>query len=213
MFFDQARQLKQRLERPGQVNSLVQVALKLATPGVPDLYQGCELWDLSLVDPDNRRPVNFQRREELLSELLRQHASAPVSVARDVWGHPADGRCKLLLTTMMLRLRQARPELFRRGGYEPLELDGITAARGARLRPAAGRRGGGDRRAPAGHARPPRRARSGLRFDANAAPHRPRRAALPERRDRGRACSRWRGGSPWGRCSPTSRWRSWRAVE
>ena len=129
VFFDQARQLKDRLERPGQVNSLVQVALKLANPGVPDLYQGCELWDLSLVDPDNRRPVNFQRREEMLSELLRQHASAPVSVARDVWGHPADGRCKLLLTTMMLRLRQARPDLFRRGGYEPLELDGIAAAR------------------------------------------------------------------------------------
>jgi len=129
VFFDQARQLKDRLERSGQVNSLVQVALKLASPGVPDLYQGCELWDLSLVDPDNRRAVSFEHREELLSELLRQHASAPVSVARDTWAHSADGRCKLLLTTMMLRLRQARPELFRRGGYEPLELDGIGAAR------------------------------------------------------------------------------------
>jgi len=129
VFFDQVRQLKDRIERPGQVNSLVQVALKLASPGVPDLYQGCELWDLSLVDPDNRRPVSFQLREEMLSELLRQHASAPVSVARDVWAHPADGRCKLLLTTMMLRLRQARPDLFRRGGYEPLEVDGIASAR------------------------------------------------------------------------------------
>jgi len=129
VFFDQARQLKERIERPGQVNSLVQVALKLAGPGVPDLYQGCELWDLSLVDPDNRRPVDFQLRDQMLSELLRQHASAPVSVARDAWAHAADGRCKLLLTAMMLRLRQGRPELFRRGGYEPLELDGIAAAR------------------------------------------------------------------------------------
>jgi (1->4)-alpha-D-glucan 1-alpha-D-glucosylmutase len=129
VFFDQARQLKERIERPGQVNSLVQVALKLAGPGVPDLYQGCELWDLSLVDPDNRRPVDFQLRDQMLSELLRQHGSAPVSVARDAWAHAADGRCKLLLTAMMLRLRQGRPELFRRGGYEPLELDGIAAAR------------------------------------------------------------------------------------
>ena len=83
------------IERPGQVNSLVQVTLKLAGPGVPDLYQGCELWDLSLVDPDNRRPVDFQLRDQMLSELLRQHASAPVSVARDVWAHPTDGRCAL----------------------------------------------------------------------------------------------------------------------
>jgi (1->4)-alpha-D-glucan 1-alpha-D-glucosylmutase len=111
------------------VNSLVQVALKLASPGVPDIYQGGELWDLSLVDPDNRRPVDFQLREEMLSELLRQHGGAPVGVARDAWAHPADGRCKLLITTMMLRLRQARPDLFRRGAYEPLELDGIAAGR------------------------------------------------------------------------------------
>jgi (1->4)-alpha-D-glucan 1-alpha-D-glucosylmutase len=129
VFLEQVRLLKERVERPGQVNSLVQLALKLASPGVPDIYQGCELWDLSLVDPDNRRAVDFQRREEMLSELVRQHAGAPVSVARDAWAHPADGRCKLLLTTLMLRLRQARPELFRRGGYEPLEVDGIAAAR------------------------------------------------------------------------------------
>jgi len=129
VFFDQARLLKERIERPGQVNSLVQVAMRLASPGVPDIYQGCELWDLSLVDPDNRRPVDFQLRDEMLSELLRQHAQAPVGVARDSWGKPADGRCKLLLTTLMLRLRQQRPELFRRGGYEPLELDGIAAQR------------------------------------------------------------------------------------
>jgi len=129
VFFEQARLLKERIERPGQVNSLVQVALKLASPGVPDIYQGGELWDLSLVDPDNRRPVDFQLREEMLSELLRQHGGAPVGVARDAWAHPADGRCKLLITTMMLRLRQARPDLFRRGAYEPLELDGIAAGR------------------------------------------------------------------------------------
>src|SRR5215472_17794635 len=67
VFFDQARLLKEKIERPGQVNSLVQVAMRLASPGVPVIYQGCELWDLSLVDPDNRRPVDFQLRDEMLS--------------------------------------------------------------------------------------------------------------------------------------------------
>jgi len=129
IFLEQARQLKDRIERPGQVNSLVQQALKLASPGVPDLYQGTELWDLSLVDPDNRRPVDFQLRDSLLADLLRQHEQAPLSVAREVWASPADGRCKLLLTTLMLQLRLTRPELFRRGGYEPLEMDGIAAGR------------------------------------------------------------------------------------
>ena len=129
VFLEQVRLLKDRLERPGQVNALVQVALKLASPGVPDIYQGCELWDLSLVDPDNRRPVDFALRDGMLSELLRQHGAAPVGVARDVWANPADGRCKLLLTTLMLRLRQDRAELFRRGGYEALEADGIAAPR------------------------------------------------------------------------------------
>ena len=129
VFFEQARLLKERIERTGQVNSMVQVAMKLTSPGVPDIYQGSELWDLSLVDPDNRRPVDFQLRDEMLNELLRQHAGAPVGVAREAWARPADGRCKLLLTTLLLRMRQARAELFRRGAYEPLELDGIAAAR------------------------------------------------------------------------------------
>ena len=129
VFFEQARLLKEKLERPGQVNSLVQLALKLASPGVPDIYQGCELWDLSLVDPDNRRPVDFQLRDQMLSELLRRHAQAPLDTAREAWAQPGDGRCKLLLTAAMLRLRQARPELFRRGGYQALEVEGSAAVR------------------------------------------------------------------------------------
>jgi (1->4)-alpha-D-glucan 1-alpha-D-glucosylmutase len=128
-FLEQARRLKERLERPGQVNALVQTTLKLTSPGVPDLYQGTELWDLSLVDPDNRRPVDFALRERLLSELSRQHAQAPLSVARETWAHPADGRCKLLLTWLLLRLRQSHPDLFLGGRYEGLEVEGIGAPR------------------------------------------------------------------------------------
>jgi (1->4)-alpha-D-glucan 1-alpha-D-glucosylmutase len=133
VFFEQARRFKERLERPGQVNSLVQTALQLTCPGVPDVYQGTELWDLSLVDPDNRRPVDFELRERLLSELLRQHERDPLTTARVTWQSSVDGRCKLLLVAVLLRLRQARPRLFQEGGYEPLELDGIAAARALAL--------------------------------------------------------------------------------
>src|SRR5262249_43853368 len=66
-FLEQARRLKERLERPGQINAPGQTPLKLTSPGVPGPYQGTELWDLSLVDPDNRRPVDFPLRERLLS--------------------------------------------------------------------------------------------------------------------------------------------------
>jgi len=128
-FLEQARRLKERLERPGQINALVQTTLKLTSPGVPDLYQGTELWDLSLVDPDNRRPVDFPLRERLLSELSRQHAQAPLTLARETWAHSADGRCKLLLTWLLLRLRQSHPDLFLAGRYEPLEVEGIAVAR------------------------------------------------------------------------------------
>ena len=99
------------------------------SPGVPDLYQGSELWDLSLVDPDNRRAVDFGLRETLLSELSRQHAQQPQTLARETWTHASDGRCKLLLTWLLLRLRQSHPDLFLGGGYEALELDGIAAPR------------------------------------------------------------------------------------
>jgi (1->4)-alpha-D-glucan 1-alpha-D-glucosylmutase len=129
VFFEQARRFKERLERPGQVNALVQTALQLTCPGVPDLYQGTELWDLSLVDPDNRRPVDFELRQRLLSDLLRQHERDPLGAARSTWQTAVDGRCKLLLVALLLRLRQAQPRLFREGGYEALELDGIAAAR------------------------------------------------------------------------------------
>jgi (1->4)-alpha-D-glucan 1-alpha-D-glucosylmutase len=129
VFSEQARRFKERLERPGQVNSLVQMALQLTCPGVPDIYQGSELWDLSLVDPDNRRPVDFELRERLLSELLRQHERDPLATARATWQSAVDGRCKMLLVALLLRIRQARPRLVQEGGYEPLELDGIAAAR------------------------------------------------------------------------------------
>jgi (1->4)-alpha-D-glucan 1-alpha-D-glucosylmutase len=97
---------------PGWVNSLGQKLVQLTMPGVPDTYQGTELWDYSLVDPDNRRPVDFGRRRELLSRI------------DDGWQPPVDesGAAKLLVTARVLRLRRQRPELFT--GYRSVYAEG-----------------------------------------------------------------------------------------
>ena len=97
------------LIEPGRVNSLAQLLLKLTAPGVPDVYQGTELWDLSLVDPDNRRPVDYERRARLLWEV----DSLPASQAL-VRAH--DGAPKMLVLARALRLRAAHPA---RGNQEP----------------------------------------------------------------------------------------------
>jgi (1->4)-alpha-D-glucan 1-alpha-D-glucosylmutase len=98
---------------------------------VPDLYQGCELIDRSLVDPDNRRPVDYGERERLLEAMQTLAAAASGSaLAQAVSGFaatPSDGRAKLWLTWRLLALRQRWPALFRHGSYEPLEVRGERA--------------------------------------------------------------------------------------
>jgi (1->4)-alpha-D-glucan 1-alpha-D-glucosylmutase len=99
---------------------------------VPDVYQGTELWDLSLVDPDNRRPVDFERRARALAELDEELAKGPAAraaLARRVSSSEAlaDGRAKLLLLRTALRLRQALHELFEGGDYRPLSAEGPLA--------------------------------------------------------------------------------------
>ncbi|ALL67902.1 Malto-oligosyltrehalose synthase [Paraburkholderia caribensis MBA4] len=107
-----------RIGRAGVVNSLQQTLLRLASPGVPDLYQGTELWDFSLVDPDNRRPVDFTQRQALLAE-------APPSDYLAGW---RDGRVKLAINQRMLALRMQMPELLSSGSYTPLTVQGKYAA-------------------------------------------------------------------------------------
>ena len=105
----------------GAINSLAQVVLKVASPGVPDFYQGSDLWDLSLVDPDNRRPVDYQLRTRLLGELQQQSvAEAASGVLSDL----TDGRVKLWTTHRALQLRNTADELFRRGNYVPITAEG-----------------------------------------------------------------------------------------
>jgi (1->4)-alpha-D-glucan 1-alpha-D-glucosylmutase len=106
-----------RIVELGRVNSLVQTTLLLTCPGVADLYQGTELWDLSLVDPDNRRPVDYTLRDGLLSALP---AGPPKVQIRD----DKQGVWKLWLIRRLLLDRQARPDLYDSSRYEPLQVEG-----------------------------------------------------------------------------------------
>ncbi len=110
----------QRVADFGVVNSLVQTVLKCTCPGVPDVYQGAEGWDLSLVDPDNRRPVDFEKRETFLNALTAQeHTNWP-----DLWQNRFDSRVKLALVRSLLHLRREQPALFAEGDYLPLSVVG-----------------------------------------------------------------------------------------
>jgi (1->4)-alpha-D-glucan 1-alpha-D-glucosylmutase len=112
---------------PGICNSLAQAVLKFTAPGVPDIYQGTELWDLSLVDPDNRRPVDFAARRALLADLAGRGAGEIRALCADLLRHPADGRVKLLVTTRALHHRRRRRALYDRGAYVPMTVAGARA--------------------------------------------------------------------------------------
>jgi (1->4)-alpha-D-glucan 1-alpha-D-glucosylmutase len=119
--------LQRRVALFGYFNSLAQVLLKLTCPGVPDLYQGTELWDFSLVDPDNRRPIDYRRRREVLAELQGRVALAGhdlTSLIRELLADVSDGRVKAYLVSRTLGFRRAHDELFARGAYLPLEASG-----------------------------------------------------------------------------------------
>jgi (1->4)-alpha-D-glucan 1-alpha-D-glucosylmutase len=115
---------QERIARLGVHNSLVQTTLKLTAPGVPDIYQGAELWDLSMVDPDNRRPVDYQERIRLLEKLDNNSVAPDIAALLDNW---CDGAIKLFVTLTILALRRDNPQLFERGEYEPLTVTGPKA--------------------------------------------------------------------------------------
>jgi malto-oligosyltrehalose synthase/4-alpha-glucanotransferase len=112
----------------GMLNSLSLTLIKLASPGVPDLYQGTEIWDFSLVDPDNRRPVDYARRRELLERLAALAGSQGIATAaREMAAAPDDGRAKLWVVWRALGLRRDHPLVFERGDYTPLAAAGTRA--------------------------------------------------------------------------------------
>jgi (1->4)-alpha-D-glucan 1-alpha-D-glucosylmutase len=94
---------------------------------VPDIYQGNEVWDFSLVDPDNRRPVDYEQRRRMLGEL-RAATTIDARQVRSLVDHLFDGRCKLYLTWKVLQFRRQHEELFRRGEYIPLRVTGERAS-------------------------------------------------------------------------------------
>src|SRR5262249_31391495 len=98
-FREDSLPFQRRLAEAARIASLAQTAVKIAAPGVPDIYQGCELWDLSLVDPDNRRPVDWARREQALAGIERRTGEgqpARAALVREIAANLADGRAKLL---------------------------------------------------------------------------------------------------------------------
>lgn len=111
-----------RLAHLGLTNSLAQVVLKLTTPGIPDFYQGAELWDFSLVDPDNRRPVDYALRQQQLEDVER----TPWRALLQRW---ADGGIKQRLIKTLLKFRRERADFFQRANYQPLPLKGLHAER------------------------------------------------------------------------------------
>jgi (1->4)-alpha-D-glucan 1-alpha-D-glucosylmutase len=153
-FLSEFRIFQQHIVRWGLYNALGQVLLKLTSPGVPDIYQGQEIWDFSLVDPDNRRPVDFALRRRLLAELQSElsgclrtasdsvgrppsavpsspaqpRAAVPqIALARRLAENPFDPKLKLLVTWQALRFRQAHPDCFRHGQYLPIAAEGPKA--------------------------------------------------------------------------------------
>jgi maltooligosyltrehalose synthase len=117
-FLEQAEEFARRIGPAGAVNGLTQTLLKLTVPGVPDIFQGNEFWDQSLVDPDNRRPVDFDARIAAL-----EAAGRPAALA----AHWRDGHVKQAVIRRALALRARLPALFARGAYRPLAVEGPAA--------------------------------------------------------------------------------------
>jgi (1->4)-alpha-D-glucan 1-alpha-D-glucosylmutase len=122
-FIASFQELQRRLARAGMLSSLTRTVLKATCPGLPDYYQGSELWDLSLVDPDNRRPIDWELRARQLARL------ASAGDLGELVEHWQDGRLKLLVTQRTLHLRRRAPELFSYGQYQPLQVRGAARER------------------------------------------------------------------------------------
>jgi maltooligosyltrehalose synthase len=123
-FLQSFKQFHERMIGYGHVNSLVQLVLKMTCPGIPDIYQGTELWDLTLVDPDNRQPVDYEVRKDLLQNLVMRGKKDPGKLWQALLNHPLKGEVKLWLMHLLLGERKLNRELFLDGEYIPLEITG-----------------------------------------------------------------------------------------
>lgn len=124
-FLDDLKPFRKKIEHHGMFNSLSQTLLKITSPGVPDFYQGTELWTLTLVDPDNRRPVDYESRIKLFDDLKALESSMEKSaLAEELLKTKHDGRIKLYVTHRGLNFRRENSELFTAGEYVPLHVSG-----------------------------------------------------------------------------------------
>jgi (1->4)-alpha-D-glucan 1-alpha-D-glucosylmutase len=126
-FLDALRAFVSRVELPGYLNALVQVVLKVASPGVPDIFNGRELWDFSFTDPDNRRAVDFARRVAVLDDIRRRAERDANAAAAELLAAPRDGAIKAFVLHRALAARAARPAAFDGGGYAPGAVAGPLA--------------------------------------------------------------------------------------
>jgi (1->4)-alpha-D-glucan 1-alpha-D-glucosylmutase len=117
---------QRKVARIGVVHSLAQTLLKLASPGIPDIYQGSELWDFRLVDPDNRTPVDYELRQNLMDRIRRDLDSGRprAELARELLEHPEDGAIKLFVVASVLNHRRLDPALYSAGSYRVLDAQG-----------------------------------------------------------------------------------------
>ena len=125
-FLSEFLPFQKRIAYSGMVNSLAQTTLRLTAPGISDTYQGSELWDLSLVDPDNRRAVDYELRKSLLATF--EQVKAQHAFVQKLMANMEDGGIKLWINCQLLRCRRAWPDLFLKGTYEPLLATGRHAA-------------------------------------------------------------------------------------
>src|SRR5271155_249014 len=124
LFLQDFLPFQKKISEYGMLNGLAQVLVKMTSPGVPDFYQGCDLWDLRLVDPDNRGPVNFNHRDALLDEIEKRSKPEPLRLARELAQNWHDGRIKLYLIWKVLNLRRKHPKVFSDGEFLPVKIAG-----------------------------------------------------------------------------------------
>jgi (1->4)-alpha-D-glucan 1-alpha-D-glucosylmutase len=121
-FLEDFKQFQPAIARAGMWNSVSQVLLKIASPGVPDFYQGNEIWNLQLVDPDNRGAVDYKLRREMLTKLQ------DCPDASELAANPCDGAIKMHVTNRALRFRREHREVFSQGSYQALTAEGSRAS-------------------------------------------------------------------------------------